>query len=128
MSDYSRLLIIANETVKPLKSTFYLMEFRFSIKLYNGNKFYLSNFILKQILDSEAICKYLVKEIDSFILDNYNDIAEKNKQSLCLEEIPDIKIRPLGKYFYIDIGYYKNFDMKSLNKYIRKYLKSYFNN
>ena len=57
MSDYSRLLIIANETVKPLKSTFYLMEFRFSIKLYNGNKFYLSNFILKQILDSEAICK-----------------------------------------------------------------------
>ena len=128
MSHYSRLLIIANETVKPLKSTFYLMEFRFSIKLYNGNKFYLSNFILKQILDSEAICKYLVKEIDSFILDNYNDIAEKNKQSLCLEEIPDIKIRPLGKYFYIDIGYYKNFDMKSLNKYIRKYLKSYFNN
>ena len=128
MSDYSRLLIIANETVKPLKSTFYLMEFRFSIKLYNGNKFYLSYFILKQILDSEAICKYLVKEIDSFILDNYNDIAEKNKQSLCLEEIPDIKIRPLGKYFYIDIGYYKNFDMKSLNKYIRKYLKSYFNN
>ena len=128
MSDYSRLLIIANETVKPLKSTFYLMEFRFSIKLYNGNKFYLSNFILKQILDSEAICKYLVKEIDSFILDNYNDMAEKNKQSLCLEEIPDIKIRPLGKYFYIDIGYYKNFDMKSLNKYIRKYLKSYFNN
>ena len=128
MSDYSRLLIIANETVKPLKSTFYLMEFRFSIKLYNGNKFYLSNFILKQILDSEAICKYLVKEIDSFILDNYNDIAEKNKQSLCLEEIPDIKIRPLGKYFYIDIGYCKNFDMKSLNKYIRKYLKSYFNN
>ena len=58
MSDYSRLLIIANETVKPLKSTFYLMEFRFSIKLYNGNKFYLSNFIFKQIFDSEAICKY----------------------------------------------------------------------
>ena len=79
------------------------------------------NDIISNILNTDG-------GIDSFILDNYNDIAEKNKQSLCLEEIPDIKIRPLGKYFYIDIGYYKNFDMKSLNKYIRKYLKSYFNN
>lgn len=103
MGYYSGRLIINNETDNKSKLTMeqsLIATFKFSAS-FNKKKLYLNNTILKQILESGVVQKYIIDECSSYFKTNKEIIENKINKNLIIENTVKINIKIIGKYFYI---------------------------
>lgn len=106
MSYYSGKFIIHNNTDQYYENSYFeqthIMTMKFSAS-FNDMKLYLNNTLVKQLLSSKTLQKYIVNECESYML-LYSDAINNTIQSvMSIENTPAIKIRVLGKYLYINM-------------------------
>lgn len=106
MGYYSGKFIIHNNTEEynatNYKELGHIMTFKFSAS-FNGTKLYLNNTLLKQLLESNALQKFIINDCNKYIKNNQDSINASIKKIYTIENNPNIKIKIIGKYFFIEV-------------------------
>lgn len=106
MGYYSGKFIIHNNTddykIDDYKKLGHIITFKFSAN-FNGTRLYLSNTLLKQLLDSNALQKFIIDDCSKYIKENQDLINASIKKTCTIENYPNIKIKVIGKYFFIEV-------------------------
>lgn len=110
MSYYSSPLIIHNTTNErcfDTKCNDMICSLHFTVT-FNKNKLSLSNSLIKQLLDSPAVKKYIYKECEKTLNNNIEKVT-KNIKGICkIEDDVYIDFKVLGTIFYIKFFCGKN--------------------
>ena len=106
MGYYSGKFIIHNNTddykIADYKNLGHIVTFKFSAS-FNGTRLYLNNTLLRQLLDSNALQKFIIDDCSKYIKENQDLINTSIKKICTIENDPNINIKVIGKYFFIEV-------------------------
>lgn len=127
MGYYSGKFVIHNDTVGyglgKSEAMGHILTIKFSAS-FNDSKLYLSNTLVKQLLESKALQNFIVKEIDKHIESNIEDFNSRIKGICSIENNPSVKINIIGRYFFIKIYCGRNHTKEDCIKAIKRKLAS----
>lgn len=121
---YSGKLTIHNDTEDSFDNkNKYYMIFKFSIS-FNGNKLFLNNSFVEQILSSKTVQNYIYKEVKKYLSNKKEDLNIKADKIITLNTESEIEVNVIGKYLFIKLVYCKNLNIDKCLKCLNKKLKN----
>lgn len=80
----------------------HILTMKFSAN-FNDMKLFLTNTLVKQLLSSKALQKFIVNEIDKYMDNNIEKFNSFINKICFIEQNPIVKINVIGKYFFIKV-------------------------